>query len=146
MAGPLSAGPVLPSWALQCPKDFQVADAGIPCVTLTNTIKVSDDARKWPFIFQMLAELPAELTRGKEDIYVGWWYKNKVFRPGVIPPSDVAAYAAAFARPGRMDAAFDYCRNIVLAVQFNAIHFKEKLPIRLLAVGGDHSIRRWADR
>jgi pimeloyl-ACP methyl ester carboxylesterase len=131
------------SWALQFPEDFKsltLMEAGIPGVTLTNTMEVSDYKRKWQFIFQMLPELPAELTQGKEDVYVGWWYKNKVLKPGAIPASDVAAYAAAFARPGRMDAAFDYCRNIVLDMQFNASHFKEKLPMRLLAVGGDHSI------
>jgi pimeloyl-ACP methyl ester carboxylesterase len=131
------------SWALQFPEDFKsltLMEAGIPGVTLTNTMEVSDYQRKWQFIFQMLPELPAELTQGKEDIYVGWWYKNKVFKPGVIPASDIAAYVAAFARPGRMDAAFDYCRNIVLDMQFNAAHFTEKLRIPLLAVGGDHSI------
>jgi pimeloyl-ACP methyl ester carboxylesterase len=131
------------SWALQFPEDFKsltLMEAGVPGVTLTNPMEVSDYKRKWQFIFQMLPELPAELIRGKEDIYVGWWYKNKIFKPGVIPPSDVAAYVAAFARPGRMDAAFDYCRNIVLDMQFNASHFKEKLPMPLLAVGGDHSI------
>jgi pimeloyl-ACP methyl ester carboxylesterase len=128
---------------LQFPEDFKsltLMEAGIPGVTLTNTMEVSDYKRKWQFIFQMLPELPAELIRGKEDIYVGWWYKSKVFKPGAIPSSDVAAYVAAFARPGRMDAAFDYCRNIVLDMQFNASHFKEKLPTPLLAVGGDHSI------
>ena len=52
----------------------------------------------------------------------------------------MAAYVHAYAREGRMDAAFDYCRNIVEDMQFNAGHFKEKLAIPLLAVGGDHSI------
>jgi pimeloyl-ACP methyl ester carboxylesterase len=88
----------------------------------------------------MVPDLPAELTKGKEDIYVGWWYKNKVYKPGVIPPSDVAAYVQAYAREGRMDAAFDYCRNIVNDMEFNKRHFTTKLPIRLLAVGGQHSI------
>jgi pimeloyl-ACP methyl ester carboxylesterase len=88
----------------------------------------------------MLPDLPAELTRGKEDAYVGWWFKNKVFKPGAISPLDATAYVQAYTREGRMDAAFDYCRNIVEDMEFNAHHFKEKLPIRLLAVGGDHSI------
>jgi pimeloyl-ACP methyl ester carboxylesterase len=39
-----------------------------------------------------------------------------------------------------MDAAFDYCRRIIDDMEFNKNHFKEKLPIRILAVGGDHSI------
>ena len=131
------------SWALLFPGDFKsltLIEAGIPGVTLLNDIQLSDYKRKWNFIFMMVLDLPAELTKGKEDIYVGWWYKNKVFKPGAVPPSDVDAYVAAFARPGRMDAAFDYCRNIVVDMEFNKKQFTGKIPIRLLAVGGQHSI------
>jgi pimeloyl-ACP methyl ester carboxylesterase len=131
------------SWALLFPGDFKsltLIEAGIPCVTLPNDIQLSDYKRKWNFIFMMVPDLPAELTKGKEDIYVGWWYKNKVFKPGAVPPSDVDAYVAAFARPGRMDAAFDYCRNIVVDMEFNKKQFTSKIPIRLLAVGAQHSI------
>src|SRR5580704_17353261 len=131
------------SWAHLFPNDFKsltLIEAGIPGVTLLNDIQLSDYKRKWNFIFMMVPDLPAELTKGKEDVYVGWWYKNKVHKPGVIPPSDVAAYVAAFARPGRMDAAFDYCRNIVVDMEFNKKQLTGKIPIRLLAVGGQHSI------
>jgi len=136
------------SWALQFREDFKsltLIDAGIPGVTLTNDIQLSDYKRKWNFIFQMLPDLPAELTKGKEDLYVDWWFKNKVYRPGIIPPQDVARYVHAYARAGRMDAAFDYCRKIVEDMEFNAAHLKGKLPIRLLAVGGDHSIPTMGD-
>jgi pimeloyl-ACP methyl ester carboxylesterase len=131
------------SWALLFREDFKsltLIDAGIPGVTLTEDVQLSDYKRKWNFIFQMLPGLPAELAEGKEDIYVGWWFKNKVYKPGVISPEDVAAYVRAYARKGRMDAAFDYCRKIIDDMEFNKNQFKEKLPIRLLAVGGDHSI------
>jgi pimeloyl-ACP methyl ester carboxylesterase len=131
------------SWALLFPSDFKsltLIDAGIPGVTLTDDIQLSDYKRKWNFIFQMLPDLPAELTKGKEDIYVGWWFKNKVYKPGVIPESDVARYAEAYAREGRMDAAFDYCRKIVDDMNFNNRQFTSKLSIPLLAVGGQHSI------
>jgi pimeloyl-ACP methyl ester carboxylesterase len=131
------------SWALLFPDDFKsltLIEAGIPGVTLTNDIQLSDYKRKWNFIFQMLPDLPAELTRGKEDIYVRWWFKNKVHKPGAVPPDDVAAYVQAYAREGRMDAAFDYCRRIVEDMEFNKRQFKSKLHIRLLAVGGQYSI------
>ena len=88
----------------------------------------------------MLPGLPAELTKGKEDAYVGWWFNNKVYEPGAIAPEDVAAYVQAYARESRMDAAFDYCRRIMDDMDFNESQFKNKLPIRLLAVGGEHSI------
>jgi pimeloyl-ACP methyl ester carboxylesterase len=136
------------SWSLMFPDDFKsltLIDAGIPGITLTDDIQLFDYKRKWNFLFQMLPDLPAELTRGKEDVYVGWWYKNKVYRPGAIPPDDVAAYVAAYAREGRMDAAFDYCRNIEEDMRFNKDQFHEKLPIRLLAVGGDHGISNMGD-
>jgi pimeloyl-ACP methyl ester carboxylesterase len=131
------------SWALIFQEDFKsltLIDAGIPGVTLTANIELSDYMRKWNFIFQMLPDLPAELTKGKEDIYVGWWFKNKVHTPGAIPPEDVAAYVKAYARQGRMHAAFDYCRRIPEDMDFNKRHFKGKLPVRLLAVGGQYAI------
>jgi pimeloyl-ACP methyl ester carboxylesterase len=131
------------SWALLFPGDFKsltLIEAGIPGVTLLNDIQISDYKRKWNFIFQMLPDLPADLTKGKEDIYVGWWFENKVYKPGAVPPRDVAAYVAAYAREGRMDAAFDYCRRIVDDMEFNKKQFTSKLSIRLLAVGGQHSI------
>jgi pimeloyl-ACP methyl ester carboxylesterase len=131
------------TWALLFPHDFKsltLMEAGIPGVTLTSDIQVADYKRKWQFIFQMLPHLPAELTKGKEDIYVGWWFKNKVHKPGAVPARDVAAYVRAYARPGRMDAAFDYCRNILEDMKFNKDHYKNRLSIRLLAVGGEYSI------
>jgi pimeloyl-ACP methyl ester carboxylesterase len=131
------------SWALLFPDDFKsltLIEAGIPGITLLNDIQLSDFKRKWNFIFQMLPDLPVELTKGKENIYVGWWFKNKVYRPGAVPPRDVAAYVAAHAREGRMDAAFDYCRRIVDDMEFNKKRFADKLPVRLLAVGGQYSI------
>jgi pimeloyl-ACP methyl ester carboxylesterase len=131
------------SWALLFPGDFKsltLIDAGIPGVTLTEDIQLSDYKRKWNFIFQMLPDLPVELTSGKEDIYVGWWFKNKVYEPGAIAPQDVAAYVHAYARKGRMDAAFDYCRKIRDDMDFNKSHFTAKLPVRLLGVGGQYAI------
>jgi pimeloyl-ACP methyl ester carboxylesterase len=136
------------SWALLFKDDFKsltLIDAGIPGVTLTEDVQLSDFKRKWNFIFQMLPDLPAEITKGKEAAYVGWWFKNKVYKPGTIPSEDVAAYVEAYARDGRMDAAFDYCRRIVEDMEFNKNHFESKLPMRLLAVGGEHSIPNMAD-
>jgi pimeloyl-ACP methyl ester carboxylesterase len=136
------------SWALLYRGDFKsltLIDAGIPGVTLTNDIQLSDYKRKWNFVFQMLPDLPAELTKGKEDAYVGWWFKNKVHQPGIIPPSDVALYVQAYAREGRMDAAFDYCRRILEDMEFNKREFKGKLPIPLLAMGGQYAIPTMGD-
>lgn len=61
----------------------------------------------------MLPDLPTELTNGKEDVYVGWWFKNKVYKPGAIPQSDVDSYVHAYAREGCMDAAFDWVSRAV---------------------------------
>ena len=56
------------SWALLFPNDFKtltLIDAGIPGVTLTNDIQLSDFKRKWNFIFQMLPDL---LRRVKNQV------------------------------------------------------------------------------
>ena len=49
------------SWALLFGSDFKsltLIDAGLPGVTLTEEIQLSDYKRKWNFIFQMLPDLP----------------------------------------------------------------------------------------
>jgi pimeloyl-ACP methyl ester carboxylesterase len=131
------------SWSLLFEDDFKsltLIDAGIPGVTLTDDIQLSDFKRKWNFIFQMLPDLPAELIRGKEDVYVGWWFKNKMHDRSAISPDDVASYVQAYARDGRIDAALDYCRRIMEDIDFNKSQFKHQSPIPLLAVGGEFSI------
>ncbi len=131
------------SWVLMFPGDFRsltLIDAGIPGITLGEEIQLSDFMRKWNFVFQMLPDLPAALARGKEEIYVGWWFRNKVHDPGAISAEDQAAYVAAYARPGRMDAAMDYCRRILDDMQFNKSRFAGRLAVPLLAVGGQHAI------
>jgi pimeloyl-ACP methyl ester carboxylesterase len=136
------------SWSLLFPDDFKsltLIDAGIPGITLTEEIELSDYFRKWNFIFQMLPDLPAQLAKGKEDVYVGWWFKNKVHNKNAISAADAASYVHAYARDGRMDAAMDYCRQILADMQFNRAHFKEKSPIPLLAVGGQYAIPTMGD-
>ena len=70
--------------------------------------------------------------------------KNKVYRQGSIPPNDVSGYVQAYARDGRCGSSRR--RKIVAPclivedMEFNAKRFKDKLPIRLLAVVGEHSI------
>jgi len=44
-----------------------------------------------------------------------------------------------------MDAAFDYCRRILDDLEFNKRHFREKLRIPLLAVGGQYAIPNMGD-
>jgi pimeloyl-ACP methyl ester carboxylesterase len=131
------------SWLLLFPGDFKsvtLIDAAIPGITLNEQVALSDFKRKWNFIFQMLPDLPAALTKGKEELYVGWWYHNKVHQQGAISAEDADAYAHAFAREGRMDAAMDYCRQILDDIEFNKNHFKDKLSVPALAVGGEYSI------
>ena len=136
------------TWSLLFPTDFKsltLIDAGIPGVTLTSEVELADFFRKWNFVFQMLPDLPAQLTQGKEDIYVGWWFKNKVHSPGAVPQKDVDAYVQAYARPGRMDAAFDYCRQILEDMRFNKEQYRGKSTIPLLAVGGQYAIPTMGD-
>lgn len=39
-----------------------------------------------------------------------------------------------------MDAAFEYCRRVLEDMDFNKRHLKSRLPIPLLAVGGQYAI------
>jgi len=77
------------SWALLFKEDFKsltLIEAGIPGVTLLNDIQLSDYKRKWNFIFQMLPDLPAELTKGRRMPMSDGGSKRRSINPDRFPP------------------------------------------------------------
>lgn len=72
------------SWALLFPEDFKsltLIEAGIPGVTLLNDIQLSDYKRKWNFIFMMVPDLAAALTRGKRMCMWGGGTRTRCTSP-----------------------------------------------------------------
>jgi pimeloyl-ACP methyl ester carboxylesterase len=90
----------------------------------------------WHFRFN--GEAPEKLVRDRERIYFdSLWNGFAAEAARSIPEADRAAYTAAYARPGRMRAGWAYFVSFPSAAADFAQLAKTKLPMPVLAIGGD---------
>src|SRR5690606_40188485 len=84
---------------------------------------------------------PEQLIAGREDVYLGWFYRNYGHAPDVLDPAEIAEHVALYSRPGRMSAGFGYYRALAQDIEDNrerlAMLEGEKLAVPVLALGGD---------
>jgi pimeloyl-ACP methyl ester carboxylesterase len=99
---------------------------------------ISQGGRRWHHAFHQTLDLPEALVAGREDIYLGWFYRNY----GAVPlaDEDIAEYLRVYRQPGALRAGFAYYRAIPRDMADNAaIIARFKLSMPVLALGGDRS-------
>jgi len=112
-----------------------ILDVSIPGDGSPN---ISQGGRRWHHAFHQTMDLPEALVAGREEIYLGWFYRNYGHRPDAILEADIAEYLRTYRQPGALRAGFSYYRNIPRDIADNAaIAEKFKLPMPVLALGGD---------
>jgi pimeloyl-ACP methyl ester carboxylesterase len=125
------------AYAAQFPAETEklvVMDAFLPGVT--GWENVYNDPGIWHFRFN--GPTPEALVRGRERIYFDYfWDDFAANETRSIPEADRAAYAAAYARPGRMRAGWAYFVSFQQAAKDFAQLSRTKLTMPVLAIGGD---------
>jgi pimeloyl-ACP methyl ester carboxylesterase len=93
----------------------------------------------WHFRFN--GEYPEKLVQGRERIYFEYfWNVFAADKTHSIPEADRRAYSEAYAKPGRMRAAWTYFASWPqLAKDFSQLS-QTKLTIPLLSIGGEKSL------
>jgi pimeloyl-ACP methyl ester carboxylesterase len=90
----------------------------------------------WHFRFN--GPTPEALVRGRERIYFEHFWNNfAADKSKSIPEADRVAYAAAYARPGRMRAGWAYFVSFQQAARDFEQLAKTKLSMPVLAIGGE---------
>jgi pimeloyl-ACP methyl ester carboxylesterase len=114
-----------------------VMDAFLPGVPGWEA--VYDDPHVWHFRFN--GEYPEMLVKGRERIYFEYfWNVFAADKDRSIPAADRKAYVEAYAKPGRLHAAWAYFASWPqLAKQFARLS-QTKLTMPVLAIGGDKSL------
>ena len=104
----------------------------------------SQHGRRWHHAFHRTADLPEALVAGREDIYLGWFYRNYGYRPGAITPEDMEEYLRTYRQPGALRAGFSYYRALQQDVAHNESLLEKngKLTMPVLALGGGKSFGR----
>jgi pimeloyl-ACP methyl ester carboxylesterase len=93
----------------------------------------------WHFRFN--GPTPEALVKGRERIYFDYfWNDFAADKTHSIPEADRRAYAAAYARPGRMHAGWAYFVSFLQAAKDFAQLSQTKLIMPVLTIGGDKSL------
>lgn len=98
----------------------------------------SQGGRRWHHQFHCTPDLPEALTQGREEVYLGWFYRTFSLRPDAVGPEDMAEYLRTYRQPGAMRAGFEYYRALERDAADNNHELKARgpLPMPVLAIGG----------
>jgi pimeloyl-ACP methyl ester carboxylesterase len=114
-----------------------VMDAFLPGVEGWEPIFNSPDY--WHFRFH--GATPEALVKGRERTYFEYfWNDLAADRNRSLPEADRAAYATAYARPGRMRGAWAYFASFQQTAKDFAQMAQTKLTMPVLSIGGEKSL------
>lgn len=125
------------AYAAQFPGETEklvVMDAFLPGVA--GWKDVYNNPGIWHFRFN--GPTPEALVQGRERIYFEhYWNDFAANKDHSIPEADRVAYTAAYARPGRMHAGWQYFVSFPQAAKDFAQLSQTKLTMPVLAIGGE---------
>jgi pimeloyl-ACP methyl ester carboxylesterase len=125
------------AYAAQYPTETEklvLIDAFLPGVAGWDD--VYNNPAIWHFRFN--GPTPEELVRGRERTYFEhFWNDFAADKAHSVPEADRAAFTAAYARPGRMRAGWAYFVSFQQAAKDFAGLAQRKLPMPVLAIGGE---------
>ena len=128
------------AYAAQFPGETEklvVMDAFLPGVGGWEA--VYNNPAIWHFRFH--GPTPEALVQGRERAYFGYfWNDLAADRNRSLPEADREAYIAAYARHGRMRAAWAYFESFPQAAKDFAQLSQMKLPMPVLVIGGEKSL------
>jgi pimeloyl-ACP methyl ester carboxylesterase len=128
------------AYAAQFPKEVKklvLMDAFLPGVGDWTSIYNNPDL--WHFRFH--GSTPEALVQGRERIYFDYYWNDfAADKTRSIPEEDRKAYAAAYARPGRMRAGWAYFTAFPQTARDFAQLSQTKLTMPVLVIGGEKSL------
>ena len=94
-------------------------------------------ANRWHHGLHWELDFPEALTAGREDVYLGFFYRNWGGRPDAISPDAEREYLRAYRQPGAMRAGFNLYRATPQDVADNQAFLSEgKLNMPVLCYSG----------
>lgn len=94
-------------------------------------------ANRWHHGLHWELDFPEALTAGREDIYLGFFYRNWGGRPDAISAEAEREYLGAYRQPGAMRAGFNLYRATPQDVADNQAFLSEgRLKMPVLCYGG----------
>ena len=128
------------AYAAQFPAEVEklvVMDAFLPGVGQWEA--VYNNPGFWHFRFN--GPTPEKLVQGRERLYFEhYWNDFAADKTRSIPEGDRKAYTAAYARPGRMKAGWEYFVSFTQAAKDFAQFAQTQLTMPVLVIGGEKAL------
>jgi pimeloyl-ACP methyl ester carboxylesterase len=135
-------GVVAYAYAAQYPEEVRklgVVDVGLPNATLEQMpLLMRKGNPVWHFGFHAVQELPEQLLAGHEEEYLKWFF-SRMGNPEAFTPEELDVYVKAYSAPGAMHAGLEYYRAVFQDIDEFAELTQRRLPMPVLAVGGEQS-------
>lgn len=93
----------------------------------------------WHPGFHATPELPEMLTAGRERAYLTYFFTHFAYRKDAFTAAEVDEFVRAYSAPGAMSAGFEWYRAFPKTAAQNQVNSQTKLPMPVLALGGQHS-------
>lgn len=93
----------------------------------------------WHFRFQMEPDISEALVSGRERMYLNYFLGGGLYDRSAIGPEALDEYVRCFSAPGATRAFFNYYRALPQDARDNADLAEKKLPMPVLALGGEFS-------
>lgn len=93
----------------------------------------------WHPAFHATPHLPEALTAGREREYLQFFFTHFAHRKDAFTTAEGDEFARAYAAPGAMSAGFELYRALPTNAAQNAAHARTRLPMPVLALGGQYS-------
>jgi pimeloyl-ACP methyl ester carboxylesterase len=95
----------------------------------------------WHFGFHMTPDTPEALVTGRERLYLTLFYKGLAYNPAAISEADIDEYVRCYSAPGGLRGGFSHYRTLLEDGKQNRESAKTKLPMPVLTLGGDSSMK-----
>lgn len=92
---------------------------------------------RWHHFFHHVPDLPEALVTGREEVYLGHFFRHWGARTDVLGSDEIAEYVRAYSRPGALRAGFNLYRAMAQDIADNRKALaKGKLAMPVLVLGG----------
>jgi hypothetical protein len=107
----------------------------IVCMKTMKTLTIVCDSRNICFWYSGSNDNPCIRVCRRSNSF----FKNIEFRVYCLSPVRIGGGVASYSAPGGMRAGFEYYRAFPITLEQNKEHANVKLPMPVLALGGEHS-------
>lgn len=137
-------GPVAYTAAAMAPElvtHLGVVDAAIPGIPVEGFKAFMQQF--WHISFHQSCDITEDLIRGRERLYLEYFFRSFAYDKSSITRDDVEEYVRCYKRPGALRAGFSFYRAHGTNTEQISKLSSRKLSIPVIAYGGAVSLRDW---